>query len=113
LLQRAAQGARHGTVGCKLSATPAHSATAGLLTYRSAAPLPAGTPRSLGRREVLAWWMCSPKAAILPEDKDYTLPLDGWHRFFATWRRLVVFTAGYYQRSLGGGAGGPARRRRA
>ena len=87
-------------------ATPAHSAIAGPLTYRSAAALAAGTLVRVpfGRREVLGVvWEVLPDGGDLPEAniRDIAGVLDGLVPLSATWRKLVAFTAGYYQRSLG------------
>ena len=87
-------------------ATPAHSAIAGPLTYRSAVPLAAGTLVRVpfGRREVLGVvWDVLPDGGDMPEEniRDIAGALDGLAPLSATWRKLVAFTAGYYQRSLG------------
>jgi primosomal protein N' (replication factor Y) len=87
-------------------ATPAHSAIAGPLTYRSESPLSPGTlvRVPLGKREVLGVvWEVLPDSGELPEAKtrDIAGVLDGLAPLSATWRKLVTFTAGYYQRSLG------------
>ncbi|MDO8717658.1 MAG: primosomal protein N' [Polaromonas sp.] len=87
-------------------ATPAHSAIAGPLTYRSESLLSPGTlvRVPLGKREVLGVvWEVLPDGGELPEAKtrDIAGVLDGLAPLSATWRKLVTFTAGYYQRSLG------------
>jgi len=87
-------------------ATPAHAQISGLLTYRSTLPLAAGTlvRVPLGRREVLGVvWGQLPDSGDLPESqaRDLAGALDGLQPLTATWRALVGFTAGYYQRSLG------------
>jgi len=87
-------------------ATPAHSAIAGPLTYRSESPLSPGTlvRVPLGKREVLGVvWEVLPDSGELPEarTRDIAGVLDGLAPLSATWRKLVTFTAGYYQRSLG------------
>jgi primosomal protein N' (replication factor Y) len=87
-------------------ATPAHSAIAGPLTYRSESLLSPGTlvRVPLGKREVLGVvWEILPDSGELPEAKtrDIAGVLDGLAPLSATWRKLVTFTAGYYQRSLG------------
>ncbi len=87
-------------------ATPAHSSVAGPLTYRSEWPL---TPGSLvrvplGKREVLGVvWEVLPDSGDLPESQSKAVlgALDGLAPLSATWRRLVGFTASYYQRSIG------------
>ena len=87
-------------------ATPAHSAIAGPLTYRSALPLSPGTLVRVpfGRREVLGVvWEEAPDCGELDEAsiREIAGALDGLAPLSATWRRLVAFTAGYDQRSLG------------
>ncbi|MDB5843297.1 MAG: primosomal protein [Polaromonas sp.] len=87
-------------------ATPAHSAIAGPLTYRSAAPLSAGTLVRVpfGRREVLGVvWDTLADCGEMPEEniRDIAGALEGLGPLSSTWRQLVAFTAGYYQRSLG------------
>ncbi len=87
-------------------ATPAHSAIAGPLTYRSAVPLVAGTLVRVpfGRREVLGVvWDVLPDCGDMAEEsiRDIAGALDGLDPLSVTWRKLVAFTAGYYQRSLG------------
>jgi primosomal protein N' (replication factor Y) (superfamily II helicase) len=87
--------------------TPAHSAIAGPLTYRSELPLAAGTLVRVpfGSREVLGvvWaqpdqpppgWLAQDTRAILG-------PLEGLPPLGAAWRELVGFAAAYYQRGLG------------
>ncbi len=87
-------------------ATPAHSAIAGPLTYRSSLPLAPGTLVRVpfGRREVLGVvWEEAPDSGERTEAsiRDIAGALDGLAPLSATWRKLVAFTAGYYQRSLG------------
>ena len=87
-------------------ATPAHSTVAGALTYRSESPLPPGTlvRVPLGKREVLGVvWEVLPDSGGLPETqvKSVLGALGGLGPLSATWRRLVAFTASYYQRSIG------------
>ena len=87
-------------------ATPAHSAIAGPLTYRSAERLSAGTLVRVpfGRREVLGVvWDVLPDSGDMPEEsiRDIAGVLDGLAPLSSIWRKLVAFTAGYYQRSLG------------
>ena len=87
-------------------ATPAHSAIAGPLTYRSAMPLSAGSLVRVpfGRREVLGVvWDVLPDSGDMPEEsiRDIAGVLDGLAPLSSIWRKLVAFTAGYYQRSLG------------
>ncbi|MDO9403187.1 MAG: primosomal protein N' [Polaromonas sp.] len=97
-------------------ATPAHSNIAGPLTYDSPlgheAALPAGSlvRVPLGKREVLGVVWDAPEA-IVPDGAGSEPPalqvreiagvLDGLAPLSATWRKLVAFTAAYYQRSLG------------
>ncbi len=99
-------------------ATPAHSAIAGPLTYQyetSESTLsPDGnvsniSPGSLvrvplGRREVLGVvWELLPGSGQLLEIQTRSIVgrLEGLPALSATWRRLIAFTANYYQRSLG------------
>jgi len=87
-------------------ATPAHSAIAGLLTYRSALPLNPGALVRVpfGKREVLGVvWNVLPDSGDMPQEniRDIAGVLDALAPLPATWRDLVAFTAGYYQRSLG------------
>ena len=87
-------------------ATPAHSAVAGPLTYRSELPLTPGTlvRVPLGRREVLGvvWGNATDSGGLLEmQTKSIAGVLDGLAPLNAHWRALVSFTASYYQRSLG------------
>ena len=87
-------------------ATPAHSAIAGPLTYRSDLPLSPGTLVRVpfGRREVLGVvWEMLPDSGGMPQENIRAIAsvLDGLAPLSSTWRTLVGFTAGYYQRSLG------------
>ncbi|MCX7256076.1 MAG: primosomal protein N' [Polaromonas sp.] len=87
-------------------AAPAHSAIAGPLTYRSESALSPGTLVRVpfGRREVLGVvWKTLPDAGdIKPASiRDVAGVLDGLAPLSASWRKLVTFTAQYYQRSLG------------
>ena len=87
-------------------ATPAHSAIAGPLTYRSALPLVPGTLVRVpfGRREVLGVvWDVLPDCGDMAEEsiRDIASTLEGLAPLSNTWRQLVAFTASYYQRSLG------------
>ena len=87
-------------------ATPAHSAVAGPLTYRSELPLTPGTlvRVPLGKREVLGVvWEVRPDSGDLLEiqTRHVAGALAGLAPLSATWRALVTFTARYYQRSLG------------
>ncbi|MDB5886823.1 MAG: primosomal protein [Polaromonas sp.] len=85
---------------------PAHSAIAGPLTYRSALPLVPGmlVRVPFGRREVLGVvWNVLPDCGDMAEEniRDIASALEGLAPLSGTWRQLVGFTAGYYQRSLG------------
>ncbi|MGC1176194.1 DEAD/DEAH box helicase, partial [Polaromonas sp.] len=87
-------------------ATPAHSSVAGPLTYASERPLPPGSlvRVPLGKREVLGvvWAELPDSGGLLPAQARSVLgALDGLAPLSATWRRLVSFTASYYQRSIG------------
>ncbi|MEC5211797.1 primosomal protein N' (replication factor Y) [Polaromonas sp. CG_9.5] len=87
-------------------ATPAHSAIAGPLTYRSELPHCPGTLVRVpfGRREVLGVvWDVLPDSGGLKETsiRDIAGALDGLAPLSSTWCKLVAFTASYYQRSLG------------
>ncbi|MDW5444642.1 primosomal protein N' [Polaromonas sp. SM01] len=87
-------------------ATPAHSRVAGALTYASEWPLPPGSlvRVPLGKREILGVvWAALPDSGDLPtaQAKAVLGVLDGLAPLSATWRRLVGFTASYYQRSIG------------
>jgi len=87
-------------------ATPAHSAVAGPLTYRSELPLAPGTlvRVPLGKRDVLGvvWESAADSGGLLEmQTKNIAGVLDGLAPLNANWRALVSFTASYYQRSLG------------
>ena len=87
-------------------ATPAHSAVAGPLTYRSELPLAPGTlvRVPLGKREVLGvvWESAADRGGLLEmQTKNIAGVLDGLAPLDSSWRALVGFTSGYYQRSLG------------
>ena len=87
-------------------ATPAHSSVAGALTYASEWPLAPGTLTRvpLGKREVLGVvWESLPDSGDLPPAQARAVlgALDGLAPLSVTWRRLVAFTASYYQRSIG------------
>jgi primosomal protein N' (replication factor Y) len=87
--------------------TPAHSALAGPLTYRSELALAPGSlvRVPLGRREVLGvvWNPEEPPSPPPPgvEEKPLAGALEGIPPLSAAWRELVTFCAAYYQRSLG------------
>jgi primosomal protein N' (replication factor Y) len=58
----------------------------------------------LGRREVLGvvWELLPDSGGLAPAQAKAVLgALEGLPPLSATWRKLVAFTAGYYQRSLG------------
>ena len=87
-------------------AAPAHSGIGGPLTYRSELPLAPGqlVRVPLGRREVLGvvWETLPDSGDLAPEQAREVLgALQALPPLNATWRSLVAFTAGYYQRSLG------------
>jgi primosomal protein N' (replication factor Y) len=87
-------------------AAPAHSSIAGPLTYQSELPLAVGSlvRVPLGKREVLGVvWEAVPDSGTLLEmqTRHVTGVLEGLPPLSATWRKLVQFTASYYQRSLG------------
>jgi primosomal protein N' (replication factor Y) len=87
-------------------ATPAHSGVAGPLTYRSELPLAPGqlVRVPLGRREVLGvvWEQLPDSGGLaLAQAKTVLGALEGLAPLGLTWRKLVAFTASYYQRSLG------------
>ncbi|MDB5744726.1 MAG: primosomal protein [Polaromonas sp.] len=87
-------------------ATPAHSAIAGPLTYKSAQPFNPGTLVRVpfGSREVLGvvWGAVADGGELdVAAIRGIAGALDGLAPLSATWRKLVAFTAGYYQRSLG------------
>jgi len=87
-------------------ATPAHSKVAGALTYRSEWPLAPGclVRVPLGKREVLGVvWEVLADSCGLPDAQARSVlgALDGLAPLPDTWRRLVAFTASYYQRSIG------------
>ena len=87
-------------------AAPAHSGIGGPLTYRSELPLAPGqlVRVPLGRREVLGvvWETLQDSGDLPPEQARAVLgALEAVPPLNASWRRLVAFTAGYYQRSLG------------
>jgi primosomal protein N' (replication factor Y) len=87
-------------------ATPAHSSVAGPLTYESESALSPGqlVRVPLGRREVLGVvWAVRADAGTLAQDKAKTVrgALEGIAELSASWRALIGFAAGYYQRSLG------------
>ena len=99
-------------------ATPAHSAIAGPLTYQYETSEPAlsldGKASNispgclvrvpLNKREVLGVvWELLPSSGSMLEMQTRSIagPLEGLPPLPATWRRLIAFTASYYQRSLG------------
>jgi primosomal protein N' (replication factor Y) len=88
--------------------TPAHSQMAGALSYRSELALPSGTlvRVPLGKREVLGVVWGGPDSeaeqAIAPEKlRSLIGPLEGLAPLTPSWRQLIEFAAGYYQRSVG------------
>ena len=87
-------------------ATPAHSAIAGPLTYRSELPLAPARWCACRWARARCWAWCGrplPDSGGMPEAsiRDVAGVLDGLAPLSATWRQLVAFAAGYYQRSLG------------
>ncbi|SDO07365.1 primosomal protein N' [Polaromonas sp. JS666] len=87
-------------------AAPAHSSIAGPLTYQSESPLAVGSlvRVPLGRREVLGvvWELLADSGTLLEmQTRHVAGVLEGLPPLSATWRKLVQFTAAYYQRSLG------------
>ncbi len=87
-------------------AAPAHSGIGGPLTYQSEQPLTIGTlvRVPLGKREVLGvvWAQLPDSGGLLEmQTKPIAGALDGLAPMAEPWRRLVEFTADYYQRSLG------------
>ena len=87
-------------------AAPAHSGIGGPLTYQSEQLLTIGTLARvpLGKREVLGvvWAQLPDSGGLLEmQTKPIAGALDGLAPMAEPWRRLVEFTAGYYQRSLG------------
>ena len=87
--------------------TPAHSTLGGMLSYRSEPTLAPGTlvRVPLGRREVCGVVWDAPaeggEAIATDQLKPVGEPLVGLPPLPASWRELVAFAAGYYQRSLG------------
>ena len=87
--------------------TPVHSAIGELLSYTSDAPLAPGTlvRVPLGRRELLGVvWDTPAEPSSMPEGvqlRSISGVLAGIAPVNEAWRRLVGFTAHYYQRSLG------------
>jgi primosomal protein N' (replication factor Y) (superfamily II helicase) len=85
--------------------TPQHTAIAAPLDYRSERPLAPGTlvRVPLGARVTagVVWDGVSDTADGLPELRDIAEALDALPPLSAGWRRLVDFTAAYYQRGTG------------
>ena len=87
--------------------TPAHSAVAGPLSYRSELPLAPGTlvRAPLGKREVLGivWTSPSTPGDGLADEAIRPIAgvLEGLAPLSRAWLELVTFAAGYYQRALG------------
>src|SRR5574337_1473817 len=84
--------------------TPAHSRVGGLLTYRSEQALPAGSlvRVPLGQRELLGVvWdadLPPPDEPLASQARAVIAALDGVPPLGAPWRRLIDFSARYYQR---------------
>jgi primosomal protein N' (replication factor Y) (superfamily II helicase) len=88
--------------------TPAHSAVAGPLTYKSEQALSPGTLVRVpfGKRETLGlvWGLAEPPHTDSLEAekiRPISATLDGIPSLSSNWRTLIDFTAHYYQRSLG------------
>ncbi len=87
--------------------TPSHSGVGDLLSYASERPLSPGTlvRVPLGTREVLGVvWDADEAPGELPDGatlRPIAGVLEGVAPLDASWRRLVGFTARYYQRALG------------
>jgi len=87
--------------------TPAHSMLGGALSYRSELPLAPGTlvRVPLGQREVCGVvWDAPAQGTEAPRPEQLKAigePLAGLPPLSSSWRELVGFAAGYYQRSLG------------
>ena len=93
--------------------TPQHSGLDGVLDYACEHAPPAGTLLRvpLGKRVVtgIVWDEADERAltdgeAAGPTDAQLRTPLEAWTELPplpVAWRRLVDFTAGYYQRSIG------------
>ena len=86
--------------------TPAHSGLGEPLTYRSEAPLTAGSVVRvpLGTRELLGvvWGPAEPPdTALQPQVRPVAGTFDGLPPLSEDWRQLITFTARYYQRALG------------
>ncbi|HQQ71244.1 MAG TPA: primosomal protein N', partial [Alicycliphilus sp.] len=87
--------------------TPAHSAVGELLSYASPQHLAPGTlvRVPLGTREVLGVvWDAADEGLALPPGmapRPVAGVLQGLPPLDSAWRRLVAFTARYYQRALG------------
>ena len=85
--------------------TPRHTRVAGLLDYASEQPLAPGTlvRVPLGRRDVPGIvWPRPADAAPPPEGlRPVTAALASLPPLGETWRALVEFAAGYYQRGVG------------
>ena len=90
-------------------ATPAHSSVSEPLSYLSPSALAPGTlvRVPLGRREVLGVVWDGPEGDAAPglpqgvKARSIAGVLEGVAPLDARWRRLVAFTARYYQRALG------------
>jgi len=87
--------------------TPSHSGVGDLLSYACDRPLPPGTlvRVPLGNREVLGVvWDSDAATGELPDGATLRAiggVLEGVAPLDLPWRRLVAFTARYYQRALG------------
>jgi len=85
--------------------TPAHSGLTGILTYSADDNLPPGSlvRVPLGRREVLGIVWDRPTDSVQETDKlrPITSVLEGIAPLPEHWRKLVTFSARYYQRAVG------------
>lgn len=86
-------------------ATPAHTGLRGPLSYQSESTLVPGTlvRVPLGKREVLGvvWDEQDSPTPEGIEERSVTAALDALTPMTQAWRKLVEFSAGYYQRGLG------------
>lgn len=104
--QHDAEGAVHARLAVLVEA-PQHSGLLGPLDYLAEQAWPAGTlvRVPLGRRVVtgVVWGPGEEGEGSLPRDqlKPITEALPDLPPLPATWRQLVRFAAGYYQRALG------------
>ena len=85
--------------------TPQHAAIGALLDYASEQPLAPGTlvRVPLGRRDVpgIVWHRGAEHAASDAQLRPVAEALASLPPLEDAWRRLIEFTSGYYQRSVG------------